>query len=588
MLAQCLKQSTENSKLRALISMQLCCLFVTAISLLQLGSARPALCRVNFTSLHACPLNLKDTDDSFRKRFLPFELYPINEAGFLRSANSSAHGLNAARLEAAIARSGEPNRQGLTEELASPVNISVLGSSMTIGANCVSACGARGLDCAWPAQLHHLLGEMSSRQTCTSAGSQTRSTRGFSVHNAADHGKGSGSYATFGVGDLANADIVIVDCAVNDGLHSIRGTGSLPTFTEALIRSLLSLPSAPAVIYLATFTGAEQDYLGGTCAGLDAQEAYFPVVQHYGVPLISYRDLASLEGPDFQCNQNLGRGFGHPPWRIHQLVADTVAYFFEHSAAAAPKRAAPQFASGVSFQRRNGLGLPNPLTSRAELESASLCTIRMSPNSALETRPVLSRLDPRVTLETGDKAHGHNVIVRTYPAAGGWRCYDDTTHQKTARKAEGRPGWISGIQHTKLEIEVKTSHAGSVGISFLQSYEGFSGVRLTVDGQITTKWIGIQKQEHRGRGKREAERNMALDSGGIISGSWARPYSLPGVFSIRRLEAGYHVIALELLDFNNTALKEIDEKANFMRAPLLDPASSHGLGKFKLLGLVSC
>ena len=122
--------------------------------------------------------------------------------------------------------------------------------------------------CAWPARLQVELDRLHDR----------RLQHGFKVVNQATHGMSTAFLASFGVsgaGDFGGflsceqvpliscAKLIILDNAVNDGLHSGIGSSSddqtrLLRFSHLLVHKLLSLPSSPGVIILSTFTGKQE------------------------------------------------------------------------------------------------------------------------------------------------------------------------------------------------------------------------------------------------------------------------------------------------------------------------------------------
>ena len=349
---------------------------------------------------HQCPLGTPDTPDStqswqpsnFWRRYTS---YPLTASEFTRSANSTAHGENYRRLRAAFRAAHSPVLPGQRRQ---PVKVFVLGTSMTAGVQCAPPCGLQSRACAWPARLVHTLDLLYS---CGGSqginGMDYVQRHGFTVVNQATHGMSTAFLATFGVGSthdfgslvsceqvdlISCAKLIIIDTEVNDGLHSgidsssSSGKETLLRFSSILVHKLLSLPSAPAVLYLSTFTGKQDFYrdcfgcallrkklvaasasaatensgdaeanhtfvhdamllqhqtidstLEGSCAGREAQDAYVRVAAHFGLPLISFRDVATMPNAS-TCREDIGGGFSHPPWRVHQLVADVVAYYF--------------------------------------------------------------------------------------------------------------------------------------------------------------------------------------------------------------------------------------------------------------------
>jgi len=558
-------------------------------------------------SLHDCSLDTPDSVKSLGKQQEPdtwkkYAEYPLSITDFRRSAFSFADGENRRRLEAAVARALRP-----VDRISgrAPVRVFVVGTSMTAGVACVSPCGTEGRGCAWPARLAAALGRLldgSDGASCIGGGEQRN---GFEVTNTANHGLSSAYLATFGVesshdfGDMGtSADIIIVDNAVNDGLHSgldstTDGRDKLRHFSEVLIRMLLLLPSSPGIIYLATFTGNQQaprtsataSYVNDSfkqepCAGREAQDAYRTVTSHYGVPIVSFRDVASLDETG-SCRDLVGAGFGHPPWRVQQLVADVVAHYFLTSLQQASSASAA--ALGTSASPQDNHLLPSPIIPEDDVDSATLCAVRMGRSNVLELRPALSTLDPEETVNTRGTSHGRKIHILQ---GAGWNCFDDRTDGNVAAD-NGRPGWISQAPGSIIKIQFQTSEAGAVGISFLRSYEGFSGVRVEIDGKSYSL--------HQELGRNNLKKRLLPSIGteprrappGTINALWGQPYSLPALWVVRRLPAGNHTLALELLPFNSPAILGALSGDKTRKGGSADYGGDDK-GKFKLLKLVSC
>ena len=586
---------------------------------------------------------IHDNDTSIMKTQFPalnvYNAYPLSKSDFQNSLNSTAHGLNDDRLRAALIRAQEPYRKGFNME---PVNIYVFGTSMTVGAGCTTNCKETELRCAWPAMLQHALHAMSwncndndntvlTNHSTKSIGNdktvRTRAVRGFRVHNHAEHGRSSGFFATFGLGDLNNADIVLMDNSVNDGNHIKGSKNSLRLYTESLIRTILELPSGPAVIYLATFTGnyfnggweKGQPYSERPCSDMRAQDLYYPVTSYYGVPLISYRDVAMRDGG---CRIELGGLFSHPHWRIHQFISDIIAHFFssqtklalykENAMQNSSKQGAEKVAMNATEITNLGVTkpvLPPMIYSAQELAGSSLCTIVTTNNNMMEHRPVLSSLEPLRAIQSSGKDVGNGVQIIS---KNGWSCYDDTKNDSQSNlESIGRPGWIATSKGSILSVGFTTSDSGSVALSYLASYEGFSGVRVTLDGKtdirprlIPTARIRLKRNNNEFAipivpfSSGDENRNKLSDASvhGILNAQWDEPYSLPQTLTIRRLDPGKHVLELQLLGFNDERLthkkKEATKPASaptaFINGRNSTDVDGNNQGKFKVLGLTAC
>lgn len=532
-----------------------------------------------------------------------YDSYPLKESDFKLSVNSTAHGLNAARLRHALLFAREPFSG---EKDMQPVRIFVYGTSMTIGANCVGPCGQEK-DCAWPARLDYALKKLSLR--CQGEdGNSTRTTRGFEVYNMADHGKSSAWFTTYGLDGLENmteTDIVLLDNSVNDGHHIAASDTVLQQYTESLVRTVLSKQRGPALVVLATFTGNFHQYRDGwmkapstpysklPCSDTSAQESYFPITSYYGIPLISYRDVAMRGGG---CRIELGGLFSHPPWRVHQLIADVVAYFFSSQTKDALARGTE---TGLSLDQ----SLPPTKYSTADLHRVSICTFVSTNNREMKHTPVLSTVEPRTSILSKGQRDGTRVKVHSTPSDG-WRCYDDTS---TAKGNGSRPGWVSTAPGATLTIEFDASDLGSVALTYLASYEGFSGVEVRLDGKTTYHQRLIRTARMRLRRSNDLHsvpiaftREHIYDFDGLVNAQWDEPYSLPQSLVIRLLNPGNHTLTLKLLEFTDprlTRLNSLSSKNSAERHNINSNMTSRSrkrrrlqarAGKFKVLGLIAC
>ena len=127
-------------------------------------------------------------------------------------------------------------------------------------------------------------------------------------------------------------DLVLWDYSANDllsfsdvsSLHRMRAT------LERLARGLVLLPSKPAVVYLAGM----RNFSARESATYHVQaEAVEPVCKRYGVAVVSYRDAIWPNASDTSLNAShlydtYPTAWWHPtPW-THQLIADTLCYFW--------------------------------------------------------------------------------------------------------------------------------------------------------------------------------------------------------------------------------------------------------------------
>ena len=112
-----------------------------------------------------------------------------------------------------------------------------------------------------------------------------------------------------------NADIVVVDFAVNDGMDQLHKESY-----ESLVRTILQQENEPAVILLFTVTKT-----GHTC-----QEHMSQIGEHYGLPMISVPDAIQ---PEIEAGNMTWADYSndeaHPNEEGHKLVAEFIEYYFE-------------------------------------------------------------------------------------------------------------------------------------------------------------------------------------------------------------------------------------------------------------------
>jgi lysophospholipase L1-like esterase len=117
-------------------------------------------------------------------------------------------------------------------------------------------------------------------------------------------------------------DVVIVEFAVNDGASPVFGQ----TY-EGLLRQILSAPGSPAAILLFMMNNT----------GHNQQAAQARIGEHYGLPMVSYRDAL---WPEIEAKhitwQDISRDIVHPNDRGHALAARFIINLLEKARSALP------------------------------------------------------------------------------------------------------------------------------------------------------------------------------------------------------------------------------------------------------------
>ena len=148
------------------------------------------------------------------------------------------------------------------------------------------------------------------------------------------------------VHEMTQADIILVDLTVNDQTYDLR---LLPHLYRTLIQAIDAGPNHPALLFHQAFRTGKDSFreLENHCPALDEQgsccgggyyfckkwwqmQDYVAIALHmYGVPYISYRDLA---WPNYDIppdNLNIWwNGMSHPDAKAHKLIGKMMAFAF--------------------------------------------------------------------------------------------------------------------------------------------------------------------------------------------------------------------------------------------------------------------
>ncbi len=126
---------------------------------------------------------------------------------------------------------------------------------------------------------------------------------------------------------VARPDLVMIEFAVNDGGSRIAGET-----LEGLLRQVLALPSCPAAVML--FTMDNQ--------GNNRQKEHTQVGQHYGVPMVSFRDAL---WPDVAAGKvawtDIEADSVHPNDWGHHICAALVTHLFDLAVESMPEGGCP-------------------------------------------------------------------------------------------------------------------------------------------------------------------------------------------------------------------------------------------------------
>ena len=286
------------------------------------------------------------------------------------------------------------------------LRVLVVGGSETAGVNCDDG-ETRHKACSWPARLGRWLESPGFR---------------VEVENQASGGTTiSASFPSLGI-LLSNVpDIFIVDFVVNDAFETQDSGASLLSAYEAFIIRT----RRRGVFNLAFVVTCALEH----CAKV--RDVILWASTLHDVAFISYYDVA-------HCAAHLsGSGLHefwdtdgtHPSWRVHQLIADTVAFVLAE----------------------NILAFSSPLTlsETQAVHSYDFCSEPMTEYSAF------------IPPAAGVSAHQ-------------WSLEEDRP---------GKPGWITYQNNSSISFQVSFGASPRLAVTWLRSYIGLGDARMTLNGR---------------------------------------------------------------------------------------------------------
>lgn len=311
----------------------------------------------------------------------------------------------------------------------------------------------------------------------------------------------------------ADADLVFVESAVND----VYSTQSLSD-AEDLLRSLLQLPSQPAVIYVDSFALRTESGRDGMLNGGDAHAA---LASFYDVPQISVRGPSlpamlrdkTLMEPYFKTDVR------HIAQPLHDYLGDMVTAFLEETACQADAILADAAKTQAAADSRDQVGTDS---SRLGVSDWSTTTARW-----LGSVPRLKISDPWNSAKTypGPGSiptclladHG----LRPSAPSPGWTVWSwkDTKHYLVASTPAAR---------VQFRIKVEPGAQGMIALSYLRSKKYDlgrvkCGVRDVEDNRAQRNGATENELEDQGA----SQVSDALLGEATFDGFWERGVSIP-------------------------------------------------------------
>lgn len=350
-----------------------------------------------------------------------------------------------------------------------PLRVVVLGGSMTAGHGCP---WKEDPGEPWPKVMETLL-KMSLPTLTVANLASPGTTSTFPLANADDVMK-------------AKPDVVIVDYAINDVIGDTSdlsptsilasNLGNIQNTTARLLHMLLALPEKPAVVYLETFT--HRSLFGYTCKHNVAEFPHWPVLQNFGIPIVSFTD-AACNGPDTDMMSVWESMTGdalspHVKCWVHLNVAHVMAGFFE---------AVSREASERSDAERG----PDHSPEAVRQDPWGECALRPL------TKNVAFKLDRRIKEEffpAEAELVQPSFLVSTMPTATG--SSDVSANRSTTERVwyfgedrPGKPGWLAREGRAGTVTFNVTTAAGpyaAVLLEYLTSYENMGRATCWLDG----------------------------------------------------------------------------------------------------------
>jgi hypothetical protein len=324
-------------------------------------------------------------------------------------------------------------------------SVVVIGGSSPAGVDCANELVERK-DCSWPGRFVDALRAVfrGTKFTYTSHAS------GGWNHRA------SLASLPYWLSSPPDSDLLLVDFHINDAVVGANVPADFLEEAESIILAVRRLRPTLEILYVASMCQPS----GGVMNTI-----YRAITTAHAVPFVSYFDLVSavnyLRAPGEEDAPPLGSGpyceeisHFHPPWPIHQLIADTVLGCLEASWAELCERPANSSAATLS------------LPSRLKSVSCEVPVIFLS--AQLEWERAMS---------------GDGTSPPTAIRASHWDLVEDRAN---------KPGWVASSPASWIEFDVRFGVHPRLAITYLQSYKGLGaavgrflsqpGKTFTLDG----------------------------------------------------------------------------------------------------------
>jgi hypothetical protein len=321
-----------------------------------------------------------------------------------------------------------------------------LGGSLTAGVQCDEG-GRAFKECSWPVRLLHALQAhfpgTEFELLNLAAGATTTVSALPSLAQWLRH-------------EEAKPGLVFFDFGVNDGLEA--DAKALPAAMEQMLLTVRRM--RPNLLPIFTCTCGNPK-----CAG--ARELAKRVALWHGVPAVAFF-------PDFveSLGVFLGAEVGaywshvsHPPWPVHQAIADVVATCIVGgvSALCSPNTAAAESAGGTGSPP--AAATPATLSLPADMRAVDMCDVPATAFFAAAAIEAAAAAPSNASASAGKNSSA--AIVQS-----GWPLAEDR---------KGKPGWISDSPTANISFRVTFGASPRLVLTYLRSYEGLACATMQFD-----------------------------------------------------------------------------------------------------------
>ncbi|CAM9420751.1 unnamed protein product [Ectocarpus sp. 13 AM-2016] len=202
------------------------------------------------------------------------------------------------------------------------LKVVAIGGSVTFGRSCESPKGLTNNACAWPHRLDQWFrAEVGDFKV--------------EVVNEAVPGEGMIDFLHRTIKNVLSVDvevdIVIVDFGVNDAILDHFDLEDVKMAHETFISHVRNVMTRkPALLYAESFIAPRLASLHPLQGG-NMAEVHANVTQKYDIPMASFRHVVWPDITDSSVADVIWGAKAHPPWQVHQLMADVVVYYMQKS-----------------------------------------------------------------------------------------------------------------------------------------------------------------------------------------------------------------------------------------------------------------